>query len=58
MRSRWRRVVLRLRISVVIQGVGEVRKVLLILVEGRNEQVVSEGLKNMCRAGRASCWDG
>ena len=46
--SRRRQAVLRLRISVVIQGVGAVRDDLLVLVrEERNDKVVSEGLQNM-----------
>ena len=53
-RRRW--TVLKLRISVVIQGMGAVRDDISVLVRrGRNDQVVSEGLRNMCRAGRASC---
>ena len=53
MHSRRWRAVLRLRISVVIQGVGVVREVLLVLVRrGVNDQVMSEGLRNICQAGR------
>ena len=43
MRSRRRRAVLRLRISVVIQGMGAMREVLLVLVIGPNDQVVRKG---------------
>ena len=43
----------------VIQGVEAVHENLLVLVRrGRDERVVSEGLRNICRAHRASSWEG
>ena len=51
MRSRRRLADLRLRISGVIQGVGSVRENLLVLVRrGRDDRVVSEGLRKTSRA--------
>ena len=50
---------IRLRISGVIQGVGEVPEDLLGLVRrGRDHRVVSEGLRKISRADRASSWEG
>ena len=57
--SRRRRTDLRLRISVVIQGVGAMREDLLVLVRrGCDDRVVSEGLRKISRADRASSWEG
>ena len=43
----------------MIQGVGAVRENLLVLVRrGRDDRVVSEGLRNISRADGASSWDG
>ena len=59
MRSRQRRADLRLRISVVIQGVGAVREDLLVLVRrGRDDRVVSDGLRKVSTADLASSWKG
>ena len=50
MRSRRRRADLRVSISGVIQGVGAVREDLLVLVRsGRDDRVVSEGLRKISR---------
>ena len=57
-RFRRRREDLRLRISVVIEGVGAVREDLLVLVRrGRDDRVVSERLRKISRAHRASSWE-
>ena len=46
---------LRLKISGVIQGVKAVREDLLVLVRrGHDDRVVSEGLRKISRADRAS----
>ena len=46
----------------MIQGVGAVREDLLVLVMmiglGRDDQVVSEGLRKISRADQASSWEG
>ena len=46
----------------MIQGVGAVREDLLVLVGeeggGRDDRVVSEGLRKISRADRASSWEG
>ena len=51
---RWR-ADLRLRITMVIQGVGVVREDLMVLARtGRDDRVVSEGLRKISRVDRAS----
>ena len=43
----------------MIEEVGAVREDLLVLVKrGRDDRVVSEGLRKICRADRASRWEG
>ena len=50
---------MRLKISGVVQGEGAVREDLLVLVRrGRDDQVVSEGLRKISQADWASSWDG
>ena len=43
----------------MIQGVGAVREDLLVLVKrGRDDRVVSVGLRKISRADRTSSWEG